>query len=505
MSVFMRGNNYLSSSLLSLSAAFVGVFFFHLPIWNGPMYGDDFLGVNAALRPNGPTGIWSDIWLAGGGKWRPVSTPTMLWMGRHFEYSYRPYQILNFSLLIFCAALVGVLSYHLYKSIFTASITSFAISVSHFTWFGQISIYGQMEFLAIIFLVCASATALISFQLPPNMSSKALRLQLLTVVLLLLSTFTHERYLLTTICFWLLFLFGSPTGSKLRTRSYLFLIVPAIHIFLKGVLLNLDPIAGGGESKLRDVRSWWLLQHLGDSFLGLFGYFSGAGKYYSDWPLGQLGEQSDLRIIGVLIIIAPLLVITLLFLKLRNKSKVSTNFKNFQTQSIFQFSLVIATIAPAASVIQRIEPRWLLSPQIFFLLLCTTVISRLNVNKFLKIIASTILPLCFITVSILYTGKSEVYTVLRDQPSAAILSVEKVAPPEGDWVLSLHQTDANMPVKWQFGYGRTFLQMKNPPYKIYYSSAKGCSEIDVKLPCVSILLQATSMHFEVKITSPKIE
>ena len=467
------------------------------------MYGDDFLGVNAALQPNGSTGIWSDIWLAGGGKWRPVSTPIMLWMGRHFEYSYRPHQILNFSLLILCAALVGVLSYHLYKSILTASITSFAISISHFTWLGQISIYGQMEFLAIIFLVSATTTALASIQLPSTMSRKALWLQLLTVVLLLLSTFTHERYLLAAFCFWLLFLIGSPAGSQLRTRSYLFLIIPAIHTFLKGVLLNLDPIAGGGESKLRDVRSWWLLQHLGDSFLGLFGYFSGAGKYYLDWPIGQLGKQSDLRIIGILIITVPL-AITFLLLKLQNKSESSISFKYFRIKSIFLFSLVIATIAPAASVLQRIEPRWLLAPQIFFLLLCTTVVSRFDVDKLLKMIASIILPICFITVSIFYTEKSGVYTALRDQPSAAILSVEKVAPPQGDWVLSIHQADANMPVNWQFGHTRAFSQMKNPPYKVYFS-ATGCSEIYDKIPCVSILLQAASMHVEVKITSPRIE
>jgi hypothetical protein len=501
--ILTRVNNYLGASLLSLSAAFVGVFIFHLPIWNGPMYGDDFLGVNGALQPNGSTGIWSDIWLAGGGKWRPVSTPIMLWMGRHFEYSYRPYQILNFSLLILCAALVGVLSYHLYKSIFTASTISFAISISHFTWLDQISIYGQMELLAIIFLVSATMSAFLSIELPSNKSSRALQLQLLTTLLLLLSTFTHERYLLTAFCFWLLFLFGSPAGSKLRTRSYLFLIVPAIHIFLKGALMNLDPIAGGGESNLREVRSWWLLQHLGDSFLGLFGYFSGAGKYYSDWPIGELGKQSDLRIIGVLIITVPLLVITLLLLRLQDKPKISFRQKNYRTKCIFQFSLVIATIAPAASVIQRIEPRWLFAPQIFFLLLCTTIISRFNVDKLLKTIAPIILPLCFISISIFYRGKSEAYSLLRDQPSAAILSLEKIAPPEEDWVLLIHQTDANMPVLWQFGYGRVFSQMKNPPYKVYYSAAKGCSEIAIKISCVSIVLKAASMDFDVKLSSPR--
>ena len=187
-------------------------------------------------------------------------------------------------------------------------------------------------------------SAFLSIELPSNKSSRALQLQLLTALLLLLSTFTHERYLLTAFCFWLLFLFGSPAGSKLRTRSYLFLIVPAIHIFLKGALMNLNPIAGGGESNLRDVRSWWLLQHLGDSFLGLFGYFSGAGKYYSDWPIGELGKQSDLRIIGVLIITVPLLVITLLLFRLQDKPKISFRQKNYRTQCIFQFSLVIATI-----------------------------------------------------------------------------------------------------------------------------------------------------------------
>jgi hypothetical protein len=73
--------------LISSISAAAGVYFFHLPLWDGPMYGDDYLLVRGALQPNGNNGFLQDIWLAGGGKWRPANTPILLWLAKRWEFS----------------------------------------------------------------------------------------------------------------------------------------------------------------------------------------------------------------------------------------------------------------------------------------------------------------------------------------------------------------------------------------------------------------------------------
>jgi len=361
----------------------------------------------------------------------------------------------------------------------------------------QISIYGLMELLAIIFLIGAIGIAIISVDLPVDRFTLARRLQLLAAFLLLLSTFTHERYLLTTMSFWGLYLWGRPANTELRRRSFVFLLIPATHIFLKGVLLGLDPLQGGGESRVRTVAGGWIFKHLTDSLLGLFGYFSGASKFYSAGELTRLAEQSDLKITGVLIIMVPSVVVVLGTLKAyRNQHSGPINDLS-KTHFLFIFSLIITTIAPAATVAQRIEMRWLLAPQILLILLSTIFLSRSRLNGAQRLVSMLVLPLCFSCLSLLYLGKNEAYTILRNQPSKVLSDLEKKAPVAGDWILELAQSDASVPTNWQFGFGFSLLQLTNPPYRIT-ASQDNCRTAPKAIPCISVVLHGANMNFKIR-------
>jgi hypothetical protein len=483
--------------LISSISAAAGVYFFHLPLWDGPMYGDDYLLVQGALQPNGNNGFLQDIWLAGGGKWRPANTPILLWLAKRWEFSYLPYQLLNLVLLVICASIVGLAVYYISKSLVACALSAFTISVSHFTWLAQISVYGVMEFSAAIFFVLACLCALKVFMASGRESSNQAVWILTSAALLLLSTLTHERYLFASIGFWLVFLIYSRSSPTKRVSPHVFMIIPIIHVFFKGIILGLNPLTGGGESSLKDVGGLWILKHLVDAFLGLFGYYSGSGKYYSDWPLGKLAEDSDLGFIGLTVTIIPLLLYLFAKLLMRYRSGFKTPATNSHS-ALLLFLVLFLTLLPAATVIQRIEFRWLFVPQILILLLFTSLVTHMGLPSRYKTPLMMFLPVCFVFLSLYYRHESEVFTLLRDQPSELVRTIEKIAPKQGDWFLEIIQSDSTMPTYWQLGYGGIFSQMTNPPYKIV-SKSEECREANPLLPCISVSIDGSSTQFEIEI------
>ena len=240
-----------------------------------------------------------------------------------------------------------------------------------------------------------------------------------------------------------------------------------------------------------------MLKHFGDALMGLFGYFSGSGKFYTEGELTRLAEQSDLRITGVLLVIVPSTIVLLgTYRASRVQRSVPINGEP-KSHLLFIFSLFLATIVPASTVIQRIESRWLLAPQILLILVSIKFLSRSRLNSAWRYFAMLILPISFSCLSLFYQSKKEAYTILRDQPSTVLLDLEKIAPATGDWVLQLGQSDVTMPTFWQFGYGFSFSQLSNPPYKIVSSDQAGCHKTPKNIPCISVELNGADMNFKI--------
>ena len=351
-----------------------------------------------------------------------------------------------------------------------------------------------MEFSAAILFLLACLGAMKSFSLIHEGSPRTTVCINLSAVLLLLSTLTHERYLLASFGFWAIFLFKETRPDNSHSYARLFLLIPLLHVFFKGIILGLSPLAGGGESSFQDVIGFWILHHFGDALLGLGGYYSGTGKFYSDWPLGKLGEQSDLRLLGFSMILIPLVLITISCLLKTRSDEYNNNGKSLKIT--FLFMMLVLTTLPSATVVQRIEFRWLFIPQALLLLLFTTCVSKYLINSRLKIPALLLPLLCFALISLHYRGDSKSFTLLRDQPSMLISSLEKVAPRQGYWILSLQQSDVTMPTYWQLGYGGVFTQMKNPPY-LLVAKPDDCAAINANLPCISVFIRGASTNFEI--------
>jgi hypothetical protein len=442
------------------------------------MYGDDYLLVNGAQQPVDSSGVLGDFFLVGGGKWRPLNTPLLLFLARRFGFEYQPYQIVNLSLLVICCTVIGLMVWLLSHSLFATLLSSVCIGASSFTWLGQISVYGVLEFSATLVALLAVLVELREF-LGDRDEGKS---HYLAIGLVLVASFIHERMLILAL------LFGVFHLSKRRTSvSLTYFAITLIHVILKGFFLQLDASQSGGESNLQHVRGLWILRHLLDGVGAIFGMNSGSGIFYTDGALSDLARTADLGYVGVLPIITVSTVIGVLTFRVSRADRLGTRLGC----SLLIFGAGIGCVFPAALVYERIEGRWLFLPQALLLVGLFGLIGSCANTRSAAVLRSSLrtsLAIAFLVSAVYYRTQSSAFTFLRDQPSTMIADVSTIAPEKGPWFLVLTHSDPTIPFRWQTGYTRAFEQLPNPPIEIVWGKAPNdCPRTFSPLPCVGAI------------------
>lgn len=459
----------------SFAGSLISILLFRLPFWSGPMYGDDYLLVNGAQQPVDSSGVLGDFFLVGGGKWRPFNTPLLLFLARRFGFEYQPYQIVNLSLLVICCTVVGLMVWLLSRSLFATLLSSVCIGASSFTWLGQISVYGVLEFSAILVALLALLVELREF-LGDRDEGKS---HYLAIGLVLVASFIHERMLVLALLFGVFHLL-----KRRKSVSLTYFAIILIHVILKGFFLQLDASQSGGESNLQDVRGLWILRHFIDGVGALFGMNSGSGIFYTDGALSDLARTADLGYVGVLPIVTVSIVIGVLTFRESRADRLGTRLGC----SLLILGVGLGCIFPAALVYERIEGRWLFLPQALLLVGLFGLIGSWTNTRNVPVLRSSLrtsLAIAFLVPAVYYRTQSNAFTFLRDQPSAMIAHVSTTAPEKGPWFLVVGHTDPTIPFRWQTGYARAFEQLPNPPIEIVWGNAPNdCPQTSSPLPCV---------------------
>jgi len=448
------------------------------------MYGDDYLTTSGFIAPD--NSFFSAVFNTGSGKWRPLNNIYLYFSTHYFRFDYLPYLIINRLLLILCAVTTGLLAYALFKSLTALALVSFSVSVSHLTYMGQISVFGFMELGSTIFFVTAIHSAISSIEIQEKNPRYAEFLQILSVSGFLCSCLIHERFQVTSLCFFYLFRKMSSKSKRIRSRSLLFLLVPGF-ITISKYLLQINPMKGGGESSFQATWFDSLSQNFRYSILGLFGYFSGAGKFFgAGGGLDDLSRSNELKFLGLTVTFLPFFLsyTYLLFHVIRQKS--CSKFIDYKFW--FLLSLLIFFLIPGSTVISRIEARWLFQSQILLLLLGLSILDNSSVKNLFRLF-SIIQVLAFIGISTFYNLHSDDYTALRNQPSSVLVELEKVSPTSGTWNLAINHTGPPMPTWWQFAYGGSFSQLSNPPTLV-----PSCSNVE---NCLTVYLYGADLDFKI--------
>lgn len=470
--------------VVSLSISILGVYTQGLKFWNGPMYGDDYLTVSAFIAEKN---FFSGILHSGLSKWRPLNNIYLYFSSKNFGFDYLPYLVVNRLLLILCGVTIGLLTYSLFKSLLAVALVSYAVTISHLTYMGQITVFGFLEFGSTVFLMVAIYSAISSIELQEKSPRSAEFLQILSASSFLCSCLTHERFQIGSLCFWYLFKKMSRKSKRIQSRSLLFLFIPCLITVIK-LIGGINPLAGGGEASFTATVFDSLKRNFGHSILGLFGYYSGSGKGFGSSAVDELSSYNHLRILGLAITLLPFSFICLhLFIQVIRQKPLAeiVNYKFW-----FLGSLLIFFLIPGSTVISRIEARWLYQSQVLLLILFFSITNQTFFKKTFFHVLSFVQVLAFIGISTLYNFHSSDFTTMRNQASSVIAELEKVSPSSGTWHLAINHSGLTMPTSWQFAYGESFSQLSNPPTVV-----TDCSKFE---NCLTVYLQDASLDFEIR-------
>ena len=308
-----------------------------------------------------------------------------------------------------------------------------------------------------------------------------------TPLALLIATLGHERYLFVVPFVWAFLMFAPQIPVKLRktTTTYLWIFIG--HIMVRVVLLDIDPMTGGGESSLRDGAGIWIVRHLADAIIASLNFTSPLGKYYNKSTFAVLSNDSSIGFVAVI----PLIAVAALLLAGVIKAPVPTGRRDVGTLQIFLFLPVMALslLLPAATVSERIEGRWIFGPQIVVFIALVSATSRITArfkSRTLSLLATSAMILSLVWPSLFYQQDRHVFNALRDQ-TIDVLNIinDEHALNGARWGAIVSQSDATIPVSWQFGYGAAFSQLKNAPKFVGFAgSIEACPTLAYRYVCV---------------------
>ena len=464
----MRTNS-LRATIVVLG--FCLVFGFQLRTVNTRLSGDDFLLVNFwSQLPIDAKSVWDLLWLTGQDKWRPISTIPLVLLSRNLGFNNQFFVLINLILLSILASVVGSYTFSMSKRFSVAFVSIAAVAITPFNWYAQTSLFGLMEILDV--LLCLIGLILLS----KNFEKETGWIFALSYTFLFAASLSHERFLIVPISCWAYSLFFQRNRGRNRFPIYL-LTIPLLHIFIKGFLLRIDPFTGGGESNIRSSVGPWILGHFRDSFSALFGMKSGMGIYYSDGTFQTEASGSHLEFFGLLIFLPALFSLVYLFLRRADSThtpKTALPSQLLVKSGLFLFS-ALALLIPSATVVERVEGRWLLAPQIFLLIAFVGLVIYLcdgNIpNPKIITCLAVSFSLAIVLTGLIYRGDSKDYLAIQSQPSLALEKLSSAVPMNEDWGVLVNQTDESMPAAWQFGYGAVFSQLKNPPSFVHFGSS----------------------------------
>jgi hypothetical protein len=385
-------------------------------------------------------------------------------------------------------------------------VSTAAVALTPFNWYAQTSLFGLMEVLDV--LLCLIGLLLLC----KNFEKETVGNFVFAYVFLLAASLCHERFLIVAISCWAYSLLFRREEGNNRFSIYL-LTIPLFHIALKGLVLHIDPLTGGGESNVRSTFGPWIFGHLKDSVGALLGMKSGAGIYYSEGTFQTKVSTSHLGLFGLLVFLPAFVFLVFLVSKNAGRAHASRTTPIsilFKKSGLF-FVTALALLIPAATVIERVEGRWLLAPQIFLLIAFVgAVISLWNEyspNAIMMRCIAASFSLAIVATGLMYRGQAQDYLALQFQPTLALQKLESEVPLNEDWGVIVNQTDSSMPTEWQFGYGAIFSQLPNPPSFVQFGSSWNlCPEVAREYTCFQIELNGLDVSSKILTTAitPKL-
>ena len=419
-------------------------------------------------------------------KWRPVNNlflwPSIRLAGNSYEY----FWVANHFLMSTLGFVVGLTA----RGILSESATKIrqwipllvvvATTTSPFTFMSRIGVFGFLE-------IAPIALVVLSFLVLDR--TKTFRGVMLASTLSLLAILTHERYLVFPIVLGAVCL-TRPIGGIARLGGAAALWgTSLIHFFVTMAVFQNNPLRGGGESAFSESAGRWVLSRLFDSALLLSGVaggrivFYGQGESAISWVWKILEPKEvwgmPLRWSSAL---AVIVLLGVLFCSRRNDVQElrltgllgvkNSVLQHKRTLELLSISLVL--LVPSATVISRIEARWLFGSFVFALL---AIASLANEWRFKTEFGGPILCLFLIIgINVMNQNTFTEHNFFRRNSYSLLEKVENVssALKSENYRLIVNYDPEYQYLRWSTQGGRLFeMELDKPPKEIFFVEDNG--------------------------------
>jgi len=464
----------ITELLLFASAALVALLVVNRPpIFDDVLFGDDRQVWDGHVSGTYASSIQESLRNVSIDKWRPVNTTAMIAILNMFGTSYQNY--FWFSTVLIGALLVAVfvgakslLGRHQNRAAKVAMyLVVLVIGSSPFTYFGRSGVFGFLEFMPLV--LCVSS--FIIYQKAKIDHSR--RSIVYSSLVALIGGLIHERYLAFSAVMMLLISLHARSEPRFKGLWLIYFGNICFYVYSAGVVLNANTLKGGGEAKLNESAGLWILSRVYFAMLHLVGGAGGEQVYFDPsrptaFAPGMTFEQNYEWILPVVIgFVASLLCIGIV----RESFRRTTPWEQQSSQSRLQFEMLLvatALLIPGATVLQRIEARWLFGSLVFSCLLLVS----LTTVKTLLVRWSALGILCLLLIGNIYHRSSFAeYDWWRIRTKSVLDVIREEEPATGYWNIAVtwpDRMDVHSGLGWSLGYGSVLRTLDNGPQTVLF-------------------------------------
>jgi hypothetical protein len=499
------------SGVFQLFCTAVVVLVFGSPIIRSRFLGDDLETWNFFVQGAYPNSVLDSLSFAGLDKWRPLNTLAMQAILRAFENSYRPYWFFSTSIIFAIVVISAVAVKTMFHSLsinrsWGGWFGLFAIGSSPFTFMARSSVYGFLELAPV-------AICIVSYLLFWNAGRSARRLLIIySSLLALLAGLIHERFLVFSGAMAVLCLLRGKRNQRLSGFWLIYVSNLIFYVYSTSIVLQVNALRGGGEQPLNESGGWWIISRYFFALLRLIGGASAKTTYFDPSNPNDLYQQvnfSDEYNVYALAIVGFIAIAALFSVLLRitksnslqpkelSKDPESDRWNDKRTIAELAF-ISLCLLAPASTVISRIESRWLFAPFVFLVIALIGTAGQVN-NISSR--ASQLVLLVFLLMNVLNRNSFSEFDWWRTRTEKVLNTVERHAPDSGYWELAIiipkYPNENNSVIWWGLNYGNALTEyVDNGPNGIYVGETEVVRSC--KRPCLVLnVFDDTAMPTEI--------
>lgn len=384
---------YLGAGIILALAILTVLWFAFFP--DRAFFGDDFDLIVGALSGGYASSFSDALTNAPAHKFRPVFAAFFHLTSSIFRTDIHSYFRLNMFLHLINACFVSYICYRLSrKQLLVALVSAVLFTVSRFSYYNLLQVYGSMEALALLLLLLLIGTTLRAYD---SEEASPLGWPLVLFFLLIL---THERYVV--VCgFLTAAILLAPVSFRARWHRFALAATPFLIVLFnylhKTLILHVRFFEGtGGEAISFNVVTFLTFMLTG--FMNMLGFNVGP-NYLSGLSIFRAGI-TGFALGGILAVLLVSLVLAYIYYQFGATRGIELS----DVRDTFLFLVLFLLLLASASITFRQEYRWLYAPYVVVIMGVSYMSGRIPLMRWLRCLMILCILISGVSIDTFYRG-----------------------------------------------------------------------------------------------------